>query len=162
MAKPKLIVFDLDYTLWPFWVDTHVIAPFKLESGKIYDAHGQHVKSYPDSTKILQELHSEGYKLALASRTSYTREAKDLVRLFGWDRYVTYSEIYPGSKIAHFNKFHAQSRIPYNQMLFFDDEQRNITDLSQIGVVCILPHDGVSKEIIKQGLRTFAAKNSNT
>ncbi|KAI0218846.1 Magnesium-dependent phosphatase 1 [Lamellibrachia satsuma] len=60
------------------------------------------------------------------------------------------------------DRFHAQSKIPYNQMLFFDDEQRNITDLSKIGVVCILLHDGVSKEIIKQGLRTFAAKNSNT
>ena len=32
------------------------------------------------------------------------------------------------------DRFHAQSKIPYNQMLFFDDEQRNITDLSKIGM----------------------------
>lgn len=162
MATPKLIVFDLDYTLWPFWVDTHVIAPFKLERGKIIDAHGQHVKSYPDSTEILQELHSEGYTLALASRTSYTDEAKDLVKLFGWDRYVTYSEIYPGSKTTHFNKFHAHSKVPYSEMLFFDDEERNIIDLSKIGVTCIFLHDGVTKAVIKQGLQTFAAKNTHT
>ena len=31
------------------------------------------------------------------------------------------------------DRFHTQSKIPYSEMLFFDDEERNIIELSKIG-----------------------------
>ncbi|XP_067650778.1 magnesium-dependent phosphatase 1-like [Haliotis asinina] len=156
MARPRLIVFDLDYTLWPFWVDSHHDPPFvKRSDGQVYDRHGQVVSFYPDVPWVLQRLHSEGYTLAVASRSCTPPEAHELCHLFDWDRYFTYKEIYPGSKVKHFGRFAMASGIPYEDMLFFDDEQRNITELRSIGVTCILVRDGVTESLIKEGLETF-------
>lgn len=41
-------------------------------------------------------------------------------------------------------------------MIFFDDEQRNISDLTKVGVLSILVKDGVTNNVIKKGLEEFA------
>lgn len=103
--KPKLIVFDLDYTLWPFWVDTHVTPPFRKDkSGNVVDATGATVKFYPEVPKVLDKLQRDGYELGVASRTGEIDGANQLLELFEWNRYFKYKEIYPGCKVTHFNQ----------------------------------------------------------
>lgn len=55
--------------------------------------------------EILENLHNEGYQMAVASRTGAIEEAYSLVELFDWNKYFQYKEIYPGSKVTHFDRY---------------------------------------------------------
>ncbi|XP_069703410.1 magnesium-dependent phosphatase 1 isoform X3 [Periplaneta americana] len=157
--KPKLIVFDLDYTLWPFWVDTHVSPPFRKDKlGNVVDSLGDKIKFYPEVPKALESLHAQGYSLGVASRTGEIDGANQLLDLFDWNKYFKYKEIYPGCKVTHFNQFKKQSGLSFKDMLFFDDEHRNIRDLEAQGVVSILVKNGVNMKVIEEGLKTFASR----
>ncbi|XP_037026194.1 magnesium-dependent phosphatase 1-like [Bradysia coprophila] len=155
-----LIVFDLDYTLWPFHVELER-PPFKKQSnGQIVDGNGRKMKYFPDVPEVLQKLTSLGYQLAVASRTSAPKEGRQLVNLFGWSQYFDYLEIYPGCKVTHFNQFKKHSGIPLENMLFFDDESRNIVDINKIGSVAILVKNGVNFGVIENGIKEFVSRRS--
>ncbi|KAL8608446.1 hypothetical protein ACOMHN_002679 [Nucella lapillus] len=151
-----------DYTLWPFWVDTHVDPPFRKEkSGQVYDVHGHEVQYFSDVPDVLKDLHSQGYTLGIASRTSCTQEANDLTRLFDWDQFFQYREIYPGSKTTHFKKIHKDSGIALEDMIFFDDEHRNIVQVGKLGVLCIFVSDGVTRKVVADALKEFAQRKGH-
>ena len=70
----------------------------------MYDSRGKLVKYFKDVPSVLQKLKADGYTLAVASRTGAIRDAETLLSMFDWNKYFTYKEIYPGSKVKHFNK----------------------------------------------------------
>ncbi|XP_033024791.1 magnesium-dependent phosphatase 1-like [Lacerta agilis] len=155
--RPSLVVFDLDYTLWPFWVDTHVDPPFQKNSdGSVQDRNRQPINLYPEVSAVLEKLQAEAIPMAAASRTGEIQGANQLLDLFGLNRFIRYAEIYPGSKVTHFQKLSQQTGVPLSQMLFFDDESRNIYDVSKLGVTCILVPNGMNLSLLKQGLEAFA------
>ncbi|KAK1543953.1 magnesium-dependent phosphatase-1 [Colletotrichum paranaense] len=173
LPLPKLIVFDLDYTLWPFWVDTHVSGPLKANAthSAVTDRHGESFAFYQDVPRILYTLPLAGIKIAVASRTSAPDLARDMLKLLhvpppsaeeggsgkkektkrALEYFDAPLEIYPSSKIKHFETIFKKTGIPFTDMLFFDDESRN-RETESLGVTMQLVRDGVTWNEIEKGV----------
>ncbi|KAF9873102.1 magnesium dependent [Colletotrichum karsti] len=190
LPLPKLIVFDLDYTLWPFWVDTHVSGPLKANAAHsaATDRHGESFGFYHEVPRILYTLPLAGVKLAVASRTSAPELARDMLKLLhvpppsleeggsggggggGGKKEKTRRaleffdgglEIYPSSKIRHFESIGRKTGIPFTEMLFFDDESRN-RDTESLGVTMHLVRDGTSWAEIEKGVAEWRKRRGYT
>lgn len=105
--------------------------------------------------------------MAAASRTTAAELAREMLKLLvvevgGSKRrkmgdLFEYLEIYPGSKIRHFEKIRKSSGLNYEEMLFFDDEARN-RDVETLGVTMCLVRDGVTATEIDRGVREWRLK----
>ena len=92
---------------------------------------------------------------ALASRTEQPVWASELVEMLGIANRFAFAEIYPSSKLKHFSSLKAASGIAFENMLFFDDEQRNIREVSRLGVTCVSVDHGMTLELFETGLRRY-------
>ncbi|GLD92229.1 hypothetical protein PINS_up000762 [Pythium insidiosum] len=75
---------------------------------------------------------------------------------------VDYEAIYPRNKRVHFQQLKEQSGVEYEDMLFFDNEYGNISDVGRLGVVCAYCPQGLSEGSWIQGMEAFQdAKKKN-
>lgn len=138
-------------------MDTHVDPPFhKSSDGTVRDRRGQTIRLFPEVPAVLERFRGLGVPIAAASRTGEIEGANQLLELFDLVRYFVHQEIYPGSKVTHFERLQQKTGVPFSQMIFFDDERRNIVEVSKLGVTCIHVHNGMSLQTLTQGLETFA------
>lgn len=160
LPLPKLFVFDLDYTLWPFWCDTHVCPPFHQDkNGQVVDCSGYKINLYHNVKTVLSCLSEHGILIAAASRTDEPPTAEKLLQILDINKYFNFKQIYPGCKVTHFKKLKEQSKIEYDEMVFFDDEHRNIQDITEIGVVCQhVSRNGVSINEVIKCIKNFKEK----
>ncbi len=161
MALPGLVVFDLDFTLWDcggLWIDctSHPFA--RATDGHVSDSEGRYFRLYDDAEAILDQLESDEIPLALASRTERPDWAVELLGLWGLEERFRYHEIYPGSKVSHFESLREKTGIPFEEMVFFDDEERNIIEVSGLGVHCHYVKNGVSLALLEGALKSFSEK----
>ncbi|KAI9372438.1 acid phosphatase-domain-containing protein [Aspergillus egyptiacus] len=181
LPLPKLIAFDLDYTLWPFWVDTHVTPPIKPRdnNSRCTDKWNESFAFYPAVSSIIHACKSCSIPLALASRTHAPDIARDMLKALhiipsfsdnpsasksrtkttrALD-YFEYIQIFPATKTQHFARIHQSSNIAYEDMLFFDDEARNRNVETELGVTFTLVRDGMTKEEVDRGVWAWRRRN---
>lgn len=138
-------MFDLDFTLWNAggeWCDCNH-PPYYRTNGSVFDSKGTHITLYPDVLEILTKLQKQEKIIAIASRTSAPSNAMKLLNLFNICAFFHFKEIYPASKIQHMNNISRSSGIPFSDMVFFDDEMRNIHDSSSLGIKSVYIDDGI-------------------
>ncbi|KAF1940321.1 magnesium-dependent phosphatase-1 [Clathrospora elynae] len=172
LPLPKMVVFDLDYTLWPFWVDTHVTGPLKpVEGGlKVKDRYGEGYGFYNDVGGVLEALKQNNILIGAASRTHAPDLGREMLKLLkipsasGSSRAIDYfdhMQIYPGDKTTHFKRIQRDSGIEFEEMLFFDDESRN-KNVEVLGVTMQLVKDGVTRDVIDKGVQSWRKRYGRT
>eukprot|EP00899_Mesostigma_viride_P026563 jgi/Mesvir1/7091/Mv09199-RA.1 len=94
--------------------------------------------------------------------TSAKKEARELMQALGITHMFRVAEIYPGSKIPHLNNIAKTIGCELTDILFFDDEHRNIVDATSIGVTAVFLPDGITLRHFEAGVEEFAKKSRRT
>ena len=149
-------------------------APFRTtdDPDTLRDSKGQSVSLCGNTRDILSGLQAAratgDAKVAYVSCTDEPAWADECLRLFrlggdGDDAATTLKacadieEIYKANKKQHFQRLQKKTGLPFNSMIFFDNEKHNCTSVSQLGVVCVHCRRGLSAEVWEEGLAKFAA-----
>eukprot|EP00636_Phaeomonas_parva_P001575 CAMPEP_0118873632 /NCGR_PEP_ID=MMETSP1163-20130328/15362_1 /TAXON_ID=124430 /ORGANISM="Phaeomonas parva, Strain CCMP2877" /LENGTH=306 /DNA_ID=CAMNT_0006808923 /DNA_START=46 /DNA_END=963 /DNA_ORIENTATION=+ len=164
-ALPKLVVFDLDHTLWTPELYQLRKLPNYADAGPPGPVAGKDVRLFADAAAALKELAEcarwSGAKVAVASRTNKANWAYSLLEQFDELRdLVEFTEIFPGDKTRHFQNLQAQSGVGYSDMIFFDDAKGgkygNCEPVARLGVMSAHCPDGLTAEVWRGALEAFA------
>eukprot|EP00892_Ulva_mutabilis_P002660 jgi/Ulvmu1/12395/UM009_0041.1 len=139
--KPKLCVIDLDYTLWPCYCECTFTAP----------------RTYPEAVPLLDALQEASIPVAVASRSPTPHIARSYLHQLGlFDRLVGF-ECYPSSsgKDKHLTALSRATGVELADMIFFDDEHRNIEWAQQQGVKSVLVDDGLTVDSLRTAMDLY-------
>lgn len=130
-------------------------------------------------------------KIAVASNNAFTNETHDLIRLFGWHKYINFEEVFLGDKILHFERsvrenlsanddrvidrtltewlrfffpyrLRHRAKTPFFDMLYFDDNSTSVLQISDLGVCGItIGTHGMEDYYLDYGLKIFANRKAN-
>jgi len=170
LKLPKLVVFDLDETVWPNHCDRDTKSPYTVVDGNIFDRYGRFANCYPIIPLIISTLIDKGIPVAYATRNPAREEIierlKSLVISGGrtlWsilpnENFLqAYSSIGGSAKTKHFHFLNQVTGISFKEMLFFDDDSYNILYSQFLGVTGMLVDKkvGFTLDLFMNGMKTY-------
>ena len=129
---------------------------------QVLERNGREIRLYDCVERIIAECERHSVAIAIASRTEQPSWARELLERLAIRSRFDYEEIYPASKLRHFAALRESTGFSYESMLFFDDEMRNIREVSSLGVTSIFVADGMSSELFEQGLNMHRESSTDT
>ena len=177
--NPALLVFDCDFTIWPFDCDKHVISPFRaIPFGGIIDRFGRLANPYGDVQMLFAGIVDAGIPVAFLSRNPSAKYLEELLRciliypktkppMSLWDAmpsreyFHAYSRDGAGKgKDKHFAALQKACNIPFHKMLFFDDLPENILAAQAQGTTAVLvgAKRGLNIEAMDAGIDLWRSK----
>ena len=129
---------------------------------------GEPVQLLKQVRQVLFELYDDpkwaGTKIGVSSRTDAPDWARELLAKFQLPNGVPLKDVFQGpieirsdSKVKHFRRISAATGIPYEDMMFFDNEFGNCESVAGLGVTVGYCPGGVSTEIWESTLDAFPA-----
>mmetsp|Transcript_119337 Transcript_119337/g.382511 ORF Transcript_119337/g.382511 Transcript_119337/m.382511 type:complete len:192 (+) Transcript_119337:290-865(+) len=167
---PAAVLVDLDYTCWPFWLCHHATGPpfaQHHDGFAVVDCSGRPIEMYPEAPAVLCALHSLGVPLVACSRSDEPEWCRAVAELYVLDPSTGLrfggalheaSVIRPArSKVEHLREIQAALGVPFQELLFFDDERRICDEGEAMGVRCVcVAGTGLNLDALAQGLQAVA------
>ena len=171
---PRLVVFDLDHTLWTPELYTLRHLPGYDDASPPFPVAGEDVWLLDGAEAVLHELATherwhQDVRIAAASRTNKGNWARHLLGEFcvpGCDdrrlnELIPLQEIFPGSKLTHFERLRESTGIPYGDMIFFDDSASgrygNCEPVAGLGVLSVHCPEGLTAERWSSALEAYSS-----
>eukprot|EP00298_Acanthocystis_sp_HF-20_P002100 c12559_g1_i1.p1 GENE.c12559_g1_i1~~c12559_g1_i1.p1 ORF type:complete len:184 (-),score=78.63 c12559_g1_i1:31-582(-) len=170
MSIPSIVCFDLDACLWyPEMYMLSAGSPFRYdqEKGQCIGRRGEVLSLLGETREIFNILRTDkkyqNVKIAIASRCDEPSWARECLGLFEVGDGITLlelidpklCEIHGGNKRTHFQSIAQASGVKYEDMLFFDDDSWNISEVSKLGVVSVLTPSGMTMDKWEKGMQMF-------
>jgi magnesium-dependent phosphatase-1 len=178
---PQLLVFDCDWTLYPYDCDKDRLAPFfYIDGDTLCDRHWRRSNPYPDVPGIFGAIADLGIPVAFLSRNPSDSHLKHLLSTIRchtktsikqktlWDTmpYSNYFHAYSSDSMGkgkdlHFRALKNLSNVPFNEMLFFDDMPDNIEAAQAQGTTSVkLGRSGLNVAAFLSGIETWRKSRS--